>query len=119
MASHKKALPREILTRALSIRQPLSELILLGEKTREFRSMRTHIRERVYLYAGKKVATVDEFPDEEAQRLPRSVIVGSVEIVGCHEDEEGFVWELAKPRRYRKPLVPHGVPQPGFWHPTF
>jgi hypothetical protein len=22
-------------------------------------------------------------------------------------------------RRYRKPLVALGVPQPGFWHPTF
>ena len=37
--------------------------------------------------------------------------LGGVEIVGYHEDDEG--------RRYRKPLVPHGVPQPGFWHPTF
>jgi hypothetical protein len=107
------------LKRALSIRQPPEELILLGEKTEEYRSRRTHIRGRVYLYAGKKVETVDDFPDEAAQRLPRSVIVGSVEIVGCHEDEKGFVWELAKPRRYRKPLVAHGVPQPGFWHPTF
>jgi predicted transcriptional regulator len=107
------------LTRALSIRQPLSELILLGEKTLEFRSMRTHMRERVYLYAGKKLAPVDGFPEKEAELLPRCVIVGSVEIVGCHEDDEGFVWELAKPSRYRKPLVAFGVPQPGFWHPTF
>jgi predicted transcriptional regulator len=119
MPGLNNAPPRETLKRALSIRQPLSELILLGEKTLEFRSVRTHMRERVYLYAGKKLATVPGFPEEEAQRLPRSVIVGSVEIIGCHEDEEGFVWELASPRRYRKPLVPYGVPQPGFWHPTF
>jgi hypothetical protein len=112
-------MPREILKRALSIRQPLSELILLGEKTEEYRSGRTHIRERVYLYAGKKVALVDDFPEEEAEALPRSVIVGSVEIIGCHEDGDSFAWELANPVRYPKPLVPHGVPQPGFWHPTF
>ena len=43
-----------------------------------------------------------------------AVIVGSVDIIGCHEDEDGFVWELASPRRYRNPLVPHGVPQPDF-----
>jgi predicted transcriptional regulator len=110
---------REILKRALSIRQPLSERILLGEKTVEYRSRRTHIRGRVYLYAGKTLAHVDDFPEEEARLLPRGMVVGSVEIIGCHEDEEGFVWELASPRRYRKPLVPHGVPQPGFWHPTF
>jgi hypothetical protein len=112
-------LPKEILKRALSIRQPLSERILLGEKTEEYRSRRTHIRGRVYLYAGKTLAHVDDFPEEEARLLPRGMVVGSVEIIGCHEDEEGFVWELASPRRYRKPLVPHGVPQPGFWHPTF
>jgi hypothetical protein len=48
-----------------------------------------------------------------------SVIVGSVEIIDCHEDAEGFAWELASPARYFKPLVPHDVSQPGFWYPTF
>jgi hypothetical protein len=104
----------EILKRALSIRPPLSELILLGEKTEEYRSRCTHIPERVYLCAGKILHKVENFPEEEAEGLPRSVIVGSVDIIGCHEDEDGFVWELASPRRYRNPLVPHGAPQPGF-----
>jgi hypothetical protein len=94
-------------------------LILTGEKKEEYRSRLTHIRGRVYLYAGKKLAYVDDFAEEEARLLPRGVIVGSIEIAGCHEDDDGFVWELAKPRRYRKPLLAHGVPQPGFWHPTF
>ena len=115
-------LKREILKRALSIRQPLSEQILRGKKKKEFRSRVTHIRGRVYLYAGKKVAAVKGFTDEEARALPRSVIVGSVEIVGCHWDKKNdcFAWELANPRRYRKPLITKGgVPQPGFWHPKF
>jgi hypothetical protein len=60
MPSRQTHLPREISKRALSIRQPLSELILLGEKTLEFRSRLTHIRERVYLYAGKKLTIVDD-----------------------------------------------------------
>jgi len=119
MPSRENALPREILTRALSIRQPFVEQILLGEKTEEYRSGRTHIRGRVYLYAGKKVAPVDGYPDEEAQRLPRGVIVGSVAILGCHEKKDCFAWELARPRRYGKPLAAFGVPQPGFWYPTF
>ena len=38
--------------RALSIRQPWAELILLGHKTIEVRSKRTHLRERVFIYAG-------------------------------------------------------------------
>jgi predicted transcriptional regulator len=121
-AKTESKLPKEILKRALSIRQPLSELILRGKKKNEYRSRLTHIRERVYLYAGKKVATVGGFPDEEAQALPRSVIVGSVEIVGCHWDKkkDRYAWELAKPRRYRDPMkAKGGTPQPGFWHPTF
>jgi hypothetical protein len=59
MTSRRQDEPREILKRALSIRQPLSELILMGEETLEFCSTRTHIRERVYLYAGKTLAIVD------------------------------------------------------------
>ena len=113
----------EVLKRALSIKQPIPELILTGKKTEEYRKKRTHILERVYLYASKKYHK--DFPDvteEEAARLPRGVIVGSVAIVGCREDEEEehcFVWQLADPIRYPTPLVAHGVPQPGFWHPTF
>ena len=38
--------------RALSIRQPWAELILLGHKTIEVRSRRTNLRERVFIYAG-------------------------------------------------------------------
>jgi hypothetical protein len=81
-----------------------------------------HIRGRVYLYAGKKLAWLDDFPEEEAQALPRSAIVGCVEIVGCHwvKKLDCFGWELAKPRRYPEPLkAKGGVPQPGFWKPKF
>jgi hypothetical protein len=46
--------------------------------------------------------------------------VGSVEIVGCKPmPDGGYAWLLAAPRRYRRPVVPRGVPQPGFWHPKF
>jgi hypothetical protein len=38
--------------RALSIRQPHIEAILRGVKKIEYRSIRTNIRERVYLYAS-------------------------------------------------------------------
>jgi hypothetical protein len=113
---------REELKRALSVKQPIPELILTGDKMQEYRSKLTHIRGRVYLYAGKKYhRDFPDFAEERAALLPRGVILGSVEIIGCHRDEEEncFVWELANPIRYAKPLVPHGMPQPGFWHPTF
>jgi predicted transcriptional regulator len=114
----------ERLTRALSIRQPLAELILTGEKTWEFRSRVTHIRGRVFIYATKTLATVDGFPMARALVLPRGVIVGSVDIIGTLDDLNGdldgdYGWELARPRRYRRPLKAKGMPQPGFWRPTF
>ncbi len=114
----------EVLKRALSIRQPHSELILAGKKTREYRGRLTHIRGRVYLYAGKKLdLDVKGITNAEAELMPRSVIVGSVEIIGCRKSKKHsgyFEWQLAKPRRYRKPLKPTGgLPQPGFWWPQF
>jgi hypothetical protein len=54
MPSCKNALPREILTCALSIRQPFVEQILLGKKTEEYRSARTHIRGRVYCMQARR-----------------------------------------------------------------
>ena len=43
----------EVLDLALSIRQPYVEMILTRKKRIEYRSRRTHVRGRVYLYAGK------------------------------------------------------------------
>jgi predicted transcriptional regulator len=109
----------ESLDRALSIRQPFVELILTGKKTAEYRSKKTHKRERVYLYASKKVNDVEEYPYEQAMLLPRGLIVGSVDIVDCVEDEDCYAWVLKNPRRYKAPISVRGTPQPGFWFPTF
>ena len=49
----RKTLWREA-GKTLSIRQPYVELILRGKKRQEYRSRPTHIRGRVYLYAGIK-----------------------------------------------------------------
>ena len=38
--------------RALSIRQPYAEQILRGTKEIEYRSVKTNIRERIYIYAS-------------------------------------------------------------------
>jgi len=115
----------EKLERALSIRQPYVELILRGKKREEYRSRPTHVRGRVYLYAGQKPGDyewaegkyrVKSLPDP----LPVGRIVGSVELVGCKEQGDGeYAWLLAKPRRYRKALTPRNQPQPSFWKPRF
>jgi len=75
--------------RALSIRQPWAELIILGQKIIEVRSQRTNIRERVYIYAGRNKIEAEEEARIAAKfgidvdGLPRGVLVGTVEIVGC------------------------------------
>lgn len=114
----------EHLERALSIRQPYVEQILLGEKTAEYRSRTTNCRGRVYLYAAKKFADLS-LPGADASKaelsLPRGLIVGSVDIVECfYAATDGcYVWKLAAPVRYDTPIRPQGTPQPGFWRPKF
>jgi predicted transcriptional regulator len=43
---------KDIQNRALSVRQPFAEQIMLGTKKIEYRSMKTNIRGRVYIYAS-------------------------------------------------------------------
>ena len=106
--------------RALSIRQPYAEMILLGKKKIEYRPMVTHIRERVYIYASK--AAVD---DEEAWKsvkslpgdLPTGVLVGTVEVVDCTGKPGGYEWHLARPVRLKRKMKPKRHPQPSWFNP--
>ena len=112
------------ITRAISIRQPYVELILLGKKKAEYRSIPTRIRERVYLYASKSPADSPKAWDRVKKLpgdLPTGVILGSVEIVDCRPDEEGqgFAYVLSKPIRFRSPRRAKNAPQPVFWRPQF
>jgi hypothetical protein len=113
------------VTRAISIRQPYVEQILRGTKTEEYRSQKTNIRERVYLYASLHSGEGEaESWDEiglEPGSLTTGLIVGSVEIVECHWDYEYecFAYALEKPERLELPLKPTNQPQPKFWIPQF
>lgn len=119
--SAKQAWETRRVTRAISIRQPYVEQILLGFKTREYRNKPTHIRERVYLYASQKPA--DWFYYDllgfEREDLQRGMLVGTVEIVGCEWDRraDGFAYLLANPRRLSRPKKPAKQPQPVWFHP--
>jgi hypothetical protein len=125
--------------RALSIRQPWAELILLGRKTVEARPMRTKkAGERVHIYAGLQRIE----PEEEARiaaefsididALPRGVLVGSVVIVGCEplkprhssvacfkitKTTGGYAWLLNDPERAEALWKPKRQPQPSFFEP--
>ena len=103
------------IVRAISIRQPLVEQILLGDKKFEYGSRATMIQERVYLYASAK-----PFDDPNPWRrmklrptdLPSGVIVGNVETADCDWDDrsECYAYSLARPERLRTHLRPVNQP---------
>jgi hypothetical protein len=124
--------------RALSIRQPWAELIILGHKTIEVRSRRIKIRGPIYIYAGLNRIDADEEARIAAQfgidvdALPRGVLVGTVEIAGCRPLEKTdsksacfaidktsrrYAWRLERPKRAENPRTPTRHPQPIFFYP--
>jgi hypothetical protein len=64
-------------------------LILRGVKIIEYRSRKTNLRERVYLYASLTPGNEEAFEKIGARpgELPTGAIIGSVEIVDCSGDE--------------------------------
>ena len=90
--------------RAISIRQPYAEAILRHKKKFEYRSVPTKITERVFIYAGERWAdnaAAKDWRDAggRSNRLPRGVIVGTVELAGCGPWRGGFRYFLRHPRR--------------------
>ncbi len=118
---------------ALSVRQPMLELILRGRKTVEVRSRSTRVRERVLLYAPMTVHEHPAYSIAEVDALPCGVVVGSVAIVGCRplalSDARSagcarfdaiaglYAWLLEAPERWREKEWFHPMehPQPGLW----
>jgi hypothetical protein len=97
---------------ALSIRQPYVEQIMRGTRRIEYRSMLTHIRGRVLIYASMKPDAEEQFKKLRMRpgELPTSVIVGSVEIVKCTGQPGEYRWHLANPRRFRTRVPPQNQP---------
>lgn len=105
--------------RALSVRQPYAEQILRGTKKIEYRSRRTHIRERIFIYAS----LTPGYPEDWEQMgmkpgdLPTGVLVGTVEIIGCTYGEDEYEWLLAKPERLKRNKKVKKQPQPVWFYP--
>lgn len=110
------------ILRAISIKQPFVELILQGKKKKEFRSKPTHIRGRVLLYAsqrqGGSPAQLRQ-TGKSFEELPKGMVVGSVEIVGCnYNSRTGWhEYKLKAPKRLRRYWKPTNHPSPKFWFP--
>lgn len=109
----------ELITRALSIQQPYAELIMLGKKEYEYRSIPTNIRERVYVYATKKAGPKERWSKSgfEFGSLPTGVLVGTVEVIDCRENSDGYAWKLAHPKRAERLVKPKNQPQPVWFRP--
>jgi hypothetical protein len=110
----------------------------MGHKTIEVRSQRTNILERVHIYAGRNRIEAEEEARIASQfgidvdALPRDVLVGTVEIVGCRPLEMSdssaacfaidevagfFAWLLARPERAVSLQTPKNHPQPVVFNP--
>jgi hypothetical protein len=111
--------------KAISIRQPYAELVLLGRKTWEYRSRPTHMRGRFYIYVPRQLAhDVKAWVQAELgdpYDVPVQVLVGTIEITDCvkRKNADGYQWKLENPKRFVIPVFPvnsHRA-QPGFWTP--
>ena len=94
---------KHAIHRAISIRQPYVELILQGKKKFEYRSQPTNIRERVYLYASKKLGgdendwhRVQSEPEPPAHRCDRR-LSRDQRVRTRDDNEDWFAYALAKP----------------------
>jgi hypothetical protein len=107
------------ITLALSIQQPFAELIMLGKKKWEYRSISTKIHERVYVYASKKPGPKERWEKSgyKPGSLPTGVLVGSVEIIGCKGNPGDYSWKLARPKRAKRMVKPKNRPTPVWFHP--
>jgi len=106
--------------RAISIKQPFVEQIFRGAKKFEYRSRPTAVRGRVYVYASLKPRERAEWRgmDVGPNDVPRGVIVGTVEVVGCRRlGPNSFAWALNSPKRLRRFIKPKGHPQPVWFYP--
>ena len=105
--------------RALSIRQPYAEQVLLGKKKIEYRGRPTNIRERVYIYASMTPGDLEDWEPMNMQPgdLPMGVLVGTIEICDCTGGPGDYQWHLTKPDRLKRNLKPKKHPQPVWFYP--
>lgn len=110
--------------RALSVRQPWAELIMLDEKQIEYRNYPTDVRGIVYIYASAtRYPAEDELEMKsefglDLDSLPRGVIVGTVEVYDCQQGADGgYEWLLCSPARLSKLLKPKRKPEPSWFFP--
>ena len=106
--------------RALSVRQPFAAMIVIGDKSEEYRSWRTHKRGTILIHASAKAegnwreyfAAFGYSPTE----LYLGAIVGAARLVDCAEIlSGGYAWRLEGAIIFpQKPQCKGGL---SFWKP--
>ena len=107
-------------------------------KTIEIRSQPTKFLGRTFIYAGLREGgggaawALGRQNGINTEQLPRGVLVGTVEVVGCRpllpadwkigcfepdDDPEGYAWLLANPVRAKRLRKPTKQPQPVWFTP--
>lgn len=109
---------------AISVRQPYAESIIRGEKVIEYRTIHTHVRGTVYVYAAKAMEDTPIFTAYQIakEEVHFGKIIGTVEIVHSEQSlefPEWYEWHLENPKRLEEPLSPINQPLPVFWYPKF
>ena len=119
--------------RALTIKQPWAELIMLGVKDVENRSVGCNYRGKIAVHVSKQRAPGsdidhDLLEDAKIWQAYKSIknagqVIGTVVLVDCVRDSGSewaipgrWHWVLASPRRYRNPIDARGML--GLWEWT-
>ena len=119
--------------KALTVRQPWAALLMAGIKDVENRSQPTSFRGRLAVHAALKfadpspylvladVAAELELSKSAVLRLPRGVVLGSVELHDCRQDSGSrwalpgqWHWLVRDPRPLPEPVPARG--QLGVWN---
>ena len=98
----------ELADRALSIRQPWAELILLGRKRYELRSWKTSHRGPILIHAAQRVDKLEtSMAGLDVENLAAGAIVGMVDIVDCEPFTPEIADELRQAQSYFREWVPN------------
>lgn len=117
-------MPRKL--KALSLRQPWAEEIMMKIKKIEYRKTPTSHRGPIYIYASlgkggsaEEIARWEKKHGVSVSDLPRGKLIGTVEIVDCrYSGKHGdYEWRLANPKRLKRPIAPVEHPMPVWFHP--
>lgn len=119
------------MTALLTVRQPFATRIIMGLKSIENRTRQSQFRGRLGIHAG--IAVWHDLTDAEAavaMALPRAAVLGTVNMVGCHQSGDGCAaldcitrggwasspwhWEFKNAREFVTPIR-HVRGQLGVW----